>query len=118
MTFERRVLVPHEIQQPLCLVGTDKSRFGTIPDNHPLARGERADQLAVPVIEIKMLIAGAPRGPDKRLAFVNEVQVMIELDPMCTTFLEQRSRRTVVHIDLQQLKEFLITRLALYGKCI
>src|SRR5690606_11674304 len=105
-----------EIDRVRALIYTDETGFLAIAHHHPWPGGQRTNELAVGIIQIKMFVARASRRPDECLRVLEKVKVMVQLEPMRARFLEQHAGAAVARIDVEEIEPLLIPRLALNRK--
>src|SRR6202008_4776512 len=68
--------------------------------------------------EIQVTVTGTPRSPNERRAFLQESQVVVQLDPAGAGFGQQDARSAVARIDFQQVQPLLVARLPLNGEVL
>ena len=117
MPLDGRVAVGGEIDEPTRFIDALDGALARITDHHPLARGDRPQQLALEIVEIEVLVAAAVGRPDEGGLAREEGELVVQLHPGVAALLEQLPRRAGGRVDLQQRETLLVTRLALHGEC-
>src|SRR5438477_12597074 len=118
MAFERRFGVGYEVDEPLLFIDATYSMRVIVARDHPIALCERPRELAVPVIQVKVLEAAAVRCPDELMAVSEEGQVVIQVNPLVAVLAQQLPGGSRSRIGAQQGECFLIPGLPLDRKSI
>src|SRR5690625_928992 len=82
----------------------------------PVAGSQPANNVAVQVIQVQMTPAVALGRPDKGRNVVQEVQVVVQVDPGVAGFGQNGAGFAAVAIGKNQLERFLVAALALEGQ--
>src|SRR6185437_3621030 len=106
----------HEVEETVALIDTANCASSAVAYDFPLAAGQRPDQLAARVVEIQVFETRAAGGPDELFGFLQESQLIVEIDPGIAVLAEQLGRGSGGRIRLQEREGFLVAALALYGE--
>src|ERR1700752_748105 len=79
VALKRAFRVRHEVNALAYLIGIEQGTSAAIGDDHPVSGRQRADQLAVQVVEVEVLIATAHRPPDEPLGTSEKCQFVVEV---------------------------------------
>lgn len=118
MLLQDAILVRKEEYPPPLLVDTDQAASDAVAHVQPGSVRELADELPVEVEQIQMLVARAARAPDERWLSLQEVQIVVDLDPMIAALGEQHRSLQRVHVDTNEIELPRIAHLPLHGNVL